>query len=603
MQRTLAVLGLLFVMGTCEPISAIASEHDGPPPASPEYSAGVKDQHLADLLQRHWAQQLFTYPQFATRLGEHRFDGELEDNSPQGIEAQRASTRAFLAEAQQIGPLTGEDETTRALFIMMLENEVAREVCRFEDWTLSPRDNPVTSFNYLATLHRVKDFEDAERLVRRFEKAPGFIDNVTARLKTGIKAGLFANAESTRRVLKMVDDLLAAPLEQWPMYKPATVRHKDWTPAQQAGFRKGLRDALQKGVKPALERYRALINKRILPKARSDQEPGLSALPLADACYRARIRAFTTLSQKADEIHRIGLSEIRRINDDMKQLGAKLFVTRSLPQILKRLRTDPSLKFSSAAQIEATAEAALRKAKSRMSDAFNILPKAECIVSRIPDYEAPFTTIAYYRQPDPTGARPGQFFINVYAPKTRPKYEMEALAFHEAIPGHHLQIAIAQERAALPSFRRHMGMTAFVEGWALYTEQLADEMGMYSGDLDRMGMLSYEAWRAARLVVDTGLHAMGWSRTQAQRFMLEHTALAPNNIDNEVDRYISWPGQALAYKTGQMEIWRLRRAAQKALGQKFDLKGFHDAVLSQGAVSLPILNQQVQNWVKSQSSN
>ncbi|MEO1337543.1 MAG: DUF885 domain-containing protein, partial [Myxococcota bacterium] len=410
--------------------------------------------------------------------------------------------------------------------------------------------------------------------------------------------GFFANAESTRRVLKMVDDLLAQPVEQWPMYKPGKVEHSGWTPAQQAGFRKALRDALDKSVKPSLERYRHFIKNRILPNARSDEQPGLASLPFASACYQARVRAFTTLPKNADEVHGVGLAEIERINGEMKTLGFKLFRTRKLPTILKRLRTDPALYFKSADDIQSKAKAALDKAKAKMIDVFNILPKAECVVSKIPDYEAPFTTIAYYRQPGPTGARPGQFFINVYEPQTRPKYEMEALAFHEAIPGHHLQIAIAQERAALPAFRRHMGMTAFVEGWALYTEQLADEMGMYSGDIDRMGMLSYEAWRAARLVVDTGLHAMGWSRDRAKRFMLEHTALTPNNIDNEVDRYISWPGQALAYKTGQMEIWRLRRAAEASLGDRFSIKGFHDAVLSQGAVSLPVLRQQVDAWVK-----
>ena len=283
----------------------------------------------------------------------------------------------------------------------------------------------------------------------------------------------------------------------------------------------------------------------------------------------------------------------------MKALGQKLFGTSKLAEVLQRLRTDRKLYFDSAEAIEKKAQAALQKARRRMTEAFGILPRADCIVSRIPDYEAPFTTIAYYRQPDPTGARPGQFFINVHAPTTRAAYEMEALAFHEAIPGHHLQIAIAQERSALPAFRRHQGMTVFVEGWALYTEQLADEMGMYSGDLDRMGMLSFEAWRASRLVVDTGLHALGWSRDRAKRFMLEHTALTPNNIDNEVDRYIVWPGQAVAYKTGQLEIWRLRRAAEQTLGERFDIKGFHDAVLGRGAVSLPVLQRQVTEWVRS----
>ncbi|MCA9571885.1 MAG: DUF885 domain-containing protein, partial [Myxococcales bacterium] len=208
------------------------------------------------------------------------------------------------------------------------------------------------------------------------------------------------------------------------------------------------------------------------------------------------------------------------------------------------------------------------------------------------------TTIAYYRPPVP-GEQPGAYYINVYAPETRPRHEAEVLAFHESIPGHHLQIALAQETGDIPMFRRHLGATAFVEGWALYTEQLADEMGLYSADIDRFGMYSFELWRASRLVVDSGLHAKGWTRQQAIDFMLENTPLAENNIVNEVDRYITTPGQALAYKTGQLEIWRLRRDAEARLGDRFDIKAFHDVVLGAGAVSLPVLRQRVEAWVAS----
>ena len=591
---------------TSSPTSETAShaaEHDdhAPAPAPANHAAGVADPKLVDLLQRHWEDTLARSPRLATHLGDHRFDGELGDNSVEGVAAGRAARRRFLAEAKALGPLTGDDETTRTLFIERLENDIAAEVCRFDEWTLSPRGNPVTSFNYLAELHRVNSYEDAERLVRRYEKAGAYIDNEVAALGRGVKDGLYANAESSGRVLKMVKDLLAKPVTEWPMYAPAVAEHPEWNDDQKGGFQRGLNEALTNGVKPALERYRDFIATKVLPHARSDEQPGLAPLPFAAACYGARLRNFTTLPKTAEEIHKTGLTEIKRINSEMQKLGRKLFRTSRLSRILKKLRTDRSLYFASAQDVEAKAAAALAKAQARMGDYFGILPKADCIVSRIPDYEAPYTTIAYYRQPDPTGSRPGQFFINVYKPQTRPTYEMEALAFHEAIPGHHLQIAIAQERSELPAFRRHFGMTAFVEGWALYTEQLADEMGMYSGDLDRMGMLSYEAWRASRLVVDTGLHAMGWSRDRAKRFMLEHTALAPNNIDNEVDRYIVWPGQAVAYKTGQMEIWRLRRDAEQRLGDKFEIKGFHDAVLGQGAVSLPVLQKQVEAWVRRQA--
>jgi uncharacterized protein (DUF885 family) len=212
-------------------------------------------------------------------------------------------------------------------------------------------------------------------------------------------------------------------------------------------------------------------------------------------------------------------------------------------------------------------------------------------------HEAPYSTIAYYRQPAKDGSRPGEYMINTYLPETRPRYEAEALAFHEAVPGHHLQIAIAQELKGIPEFRKHEGVTSYVEGWALYTERLADEMGLYSSDIDRIGMLSYDAWRACRLVVDTGLHAKGWSRQQAIDYMFENSVLAKNNIENEVDRYITWPGQALAYKVGQLEILKLREEAKQKLGDKFDIRAFHDVVLRNGAVALPVLRQQVEAYI------
>jgi uncharacterized protein (DUF885 family) len=217
-------------------------------------------------------------------------------------------------------------------------------------------------------------------------------------------------------------------------------------------------------------------------------------------------------------------------------------------------------------------------------------------------HEAPYSTIAYYRQPAADGSRPGTYMINTYNPETRPRNEAEALAFHESIPGHHLQIAIAQELTGVPEFRKHQGVTSYVEGWALYTERLADEMGLYSSDVDRIGMLSYDAWRACRLVVDTGMHALGWSRKQAIDYMLENSVLAENNIVNEVDRYLTWPGQALAYKLGQLEILKLRDEARAKLGDRFDIRAFHDVVLRDGAVALPVLRANVEAWVAAQAA-
>jgi uncharacterized protein (DUF885 family) len=270
--------------------------------------------------------------------------------------------------------------------------------------------------------------------------------------------------------------------------------------------------------------------------------------------------------------------------------------TRELPETLDRLRHDAALYFSTRDEVQAKAETALARARAAIPDWFGILPAAPCVVVRMEAHEEKHSTLAYYRQPAADGSRPGQYFINTYQPETRARYEAEALAYHEAIPGHHLQLAIGQERTDLPAFRRHLGPTAYVEGWGLYTERLSDEIGLYSGDLDRFGILSFDAWRASRLVVDTGMHAFGWTRTQALEFMSQHTALAANNIANEVDRYIVWPAQALGYKIGQLELLRLRAVAEERRGAGFRIRDFHDVVLGTGALPLPTLRVLVEAY-------
>jgi uncharacterized protein (DUF885 family) len=287
----------------------------------------------------------------------------------------------------------------------------------------------------------------------------------------------------------------------------------------------------------------------------------------------------------------------------MEALGAKVLGTSDLKEIHQRLRSDPKLHFQTGDEVKAKAAEALARAKAAIPKWFGILPKADCEVVPMGEHEQKNSTIAYYRQPATDGSRPGRYYINTYAPETRPRYEAEALAWHEAIPGHHLQLAIAQELKGLPEFRKHTGVTAFVEGWGLYTERLGDEMGLYSSDLDRIGILSFDGWRACRLVVDTGMHAKGWSRQQAIDYMIDNTALAQNNIVNEVDRYIAWPGQALAYKLGQLEILRLREEAKKKLGARFDIRKFHDAVLENGAVALEPLRHSVEAYEQRAAAN
>ncbi|TMQ52576.1 MAG: DUF885 domain-containing protein, partial [Candidatus Eisenbacteria bacterium] len=398
------------------------------------------------------------------------------------------------------------------------------------------------------------------------------------------------------KVAQQLEALLAQPVSKWALMGPAQAEHERWTAAQREQFRTDLAAALDGALKPGLARYRDAIRKEILPSARSPEKAGLVNLPDGVECYRKRIRDQTSLDLSPEELHTIGLEQVRTIREELSALGQKVMGTSQVERIQHRLRDDPAMQFKTADEVEAAARDALARAKAAIPKWFGVLPKADCEVKIMGMHEAPQSTIAYYRNPTKDGSRPGYYMLNTYKPETRPRYEAQALAFHESIPGHHLQIAIAMELKDLPEFRKYEGVTAFVEGWALYTERLADEMGLYSSDLDRFGMLSYDAWRACRLVVDTGLHAMGWTRQQAIDYMMQNTVLAENNVVNEVDRYITWPGQALAYKCGQIEILKLREEGRLRLGARFDIKEFHDVVLRNGALPLPILRQEVETY-------
>jgi uncharacterized protein (DUF885 family) len=339
-----------------------------------------------------------------------------------------------------------------------------------------------------------------------------------------------------------------------------------------------------------------------LPRARGDAAVGIRNVPGGAACYAALARVRTSLTIDPVSVHQIGLNELARIRGEMQQLGPAAVGTSDFAQIQRRLRglsKDATMFFTTREEIEATAREALGRAMTAMPRFLGRLPRTGCGVLRIEPHEEKDAPIAYYRPPAIDGSRGGTYYVNTYDAESRPRFESESLAFHEGVPGHHVQIALAQEMSGVPEFRKHLGVTAFVEGWGLYAERLADELGLYSSPLARMGRLSFEAWRAGRLVVDTGIHALGWSRADAVRFLTENTAIAANNIENEVDRYIGWPGQALAYKLGELEIRRLRADAQRRMGGAFDLRRFHDIVLGSGAVSLPVLGGEVDRWVRS----
>jgi uncharacterized protein (DUF885 family) len=543
-------------------------------------AAGVRDPALVSLLEEHWEDRMRRLPVWASRLGDRRLDGRLPGTGLADHETDRASVALFLARARKVDPetLDADDRLTHALLVDQLETGGVVAACRLEEWSLSPRHNPVTTLGWLPEVRPVETPEDAASLFARYRAFPALVAGDLECLRKGASEGRFANAESTRRTAELARAETAKASAEW-----AAV-----TQVPEA-FRAEAGEIVDAVLRPALAEYADVLASEILPHARDGDRVGLSSLPGGEDAYAALIRQFTTLPLTAAEIHETGLAELESIHEEFTRLGERTFRSVSVEATFERLRTDPDLFFATSEEVEAKAKSALDAARDAMPDWFGRLPRADCVVKRVPDHEAPYTTVAYYRPGTPDGAQPGEYRINTYAPETRPRHEAEVLAFHEAIPGHHLQISIAQELSGLPAFRRHGGWTAYVEGWALYIERRADEMGLYTGDLDRLGMLSFDAWRASRLVVDTGIHTMGWSREKAIAFMESWTPLARNNIDNEVDRYVSWPGQALSYKIGQIEMWRLRREAEAAAGDAFDVKRFHDAVLTAGALPLRVL--------------
>src|SRR6266850_224945 len=496
-----------------------------PPRTGAAASAASLD--LAALCDEYWQGFLQVYPTFATSLGDKRYDDRLDDITPAGIakETRRLESALARVRAIDIGSLSAGERLTRTALITEVEDQLAWISCKFWEWSVDPRTGPQVEFMNLPDYTTIDSPEDAASFVKRCRAMGQYLDDGVANLRSGLAKGKAAPRDAVVATIDQLDRLSASPAESMAVWKPVTVERKGWSPAERERFAKDLRAAIQTALVPALLRYREFLKTSVLPVARPPEKAGLAALPDGPDCYRKMIRVHTSLDMTPDEIHRLGLEQVSIVRRDLAQLGQKVLGTSDIAEIQRRLRGSPEMFFKTSAEVEAKARETLARAQAAVPRWFGIQPKARCEVKVIGMHEAPYTTIAYYRGPSADGKRPGYYMVNAYLPETRPRYEAEALAFHESVPGHHLQIAVAQELTGIPEFRKHQGVTAFVEGWALYTERLADEMGLYSSDTDRLGMLSYDAWRACRLVVDTGMHALGWTRQQAIDYMTANTLL------------------------------------------------------------------------------
>ncbi len=456
---------------------------------------------------------------------------------------------------------------------------VSPQAIAFQAIPTAPLDSPAAVADYL----------------ERLRQLPDFFDRILDRYRQSAASGRFSTSVGVAQAVEQLEGHLNRPLAHDRLLAPLLS-----SGAARPSDREAARDLLSDAVRPAMARLMAGLRDELLPTARPESEVGIGFIPGGQEAYRRAVRRHTTTELSPEQIHQVGLDVLAELEEEWGEVGGRVFGGSDPAEVRRRLREDPALRFSGSQQIVDVVRSALIRAEAARDGYFPTMEIADCVVEEIDPVESGNAAMAYYRGPSEAG-RPGAHCVLTTAPETRFVYEYEALAFHESVPGHHLQIASAQRLTQLPKYRRYLDaqLCAYVEGWGLYSERLADEMGLYTSDLQRLGMLSFDALRACRLVVDTGMHQLGWSRHQAVEFMWQNTATTMSNVNNEVNRYIAWPGQALAYMIGRQEIVRLRRDSERALKDRFDRRGFHGAVLGQGAVPLAVLRQVVDRWQQS----
>ncbi len=528
---------------------------------------------------------------FAIQRGELRHGDRMEDLSEPGIADRVAALRSFAAEAAALEDGASLDDQVTLAVVQSTADGLA-------SW-LGPREELYLP-NHTIGLHTIlwtglprqpyRTAEHGDNAVARYTAIGPMLDQLTDRAHTSAARGWTPHAYTVARTIEHLDAYLATPVADDRLAAAQAPTEHDQATASE--WRGRLRAALAESVRPAMSRYRDALRDVVAPAARPDAEPGLCWMEGGPELYEARIRSQTTLAATAEQIHSKGLDLVAGLDDEYRELGGKVLGTSDLAEVYTQLRESPELRYTDGAELVKDAEVVVARAAAAMSAAFHRSPQAGCIVT-----QTDVGAAAFYRTPAKDGSQPGTFFINTADPGSWGRFEIEALSFHEAIPGHHFERALAQEREGLPEVRASAPISAYSEGWALYTERLADEMGLYSSDLTRMGMLATDSLRATRLVVDTGMHAMGWSRRRAIDYMVDNSPITPGHAADEVDRYLGMPGQALSYMMGRLEIVRLRREAEARLGERFDLKSFHDEVLRFGTMPLPMLAKVMAAWV------
>ncbi|MCB9557849.1 MAG: DUF885 domain-containing protein [Deltaproteobacteria bacterium] len=598
MGRSLFLAVLVLGVSGCKTTSVDGAS--GPRSALRRSSPQTEDA-LAKIAARWWSMLLERSPQYATYLGIRQHDQELPDESAHGRKLFFARVRelrravAALPELQ----LSEASSISREVLLWSMDKRLALRVCRRPLWSVDQLDGPQVWLAELPRWHRIRSTADVDTLVARYNKVPAFLQTRRDNLKRGADIGWVAPRIAVMRVVGQLDRLLQAEAANSPFVRLAKFPAA-WTAQQQQVQRQRLIDAVKTQVLPAFAKHKEFLGRFYLTQARD--VVGVRSKPDGRACYHAQIRVVTGTDWAPEKLHKIGLDELDRLRQQMMEIARLEGATGDLKQFFATLRARKDMYVAEPDALVAAAQRALDRAQSALKRTFGRLPKTAITVKAMDAYRAQDAPAAYYFEAPEDGSRPAIYYLNTNKLDARPLYNLEALTFHEAVPGHHLQIALAREQPAIPQFRRHEAQTAFVEGWALYAEVLSDELKLYSSNLSRFGYLNYQGWRAARLVVDTGLHTLGWTRKQAIDFMLENTALSEEEAINEVDRYIIWPGQALAYLVGRLRFQALRKKAQDALGPRFSLSAFHDEVLRHGAVPMDLAERLIDNWIAAQAS-
>ena len=557
------------------------------------------ESRLRQLFDQEWDFRMQNDPVTATWYGDHRFNDRLPAHSEQDYHRSAQQARAFLAQLQEIdyAELPGSEQLNYDIFKWVLDNQIAGHDFRLHLMPVTRLFGPHTTLPDLIEVTPFASELDYEHYLSRLRAVPAYIHSQIELMRAGMQAGMVPAVDALRGLPGSLRTHIKADPAASVFARPFDRFPQTFSSARTGLLRKTGLDLIEAEVIPAFREFLKFIEGEYLPAAR--KECGASALPNGEVFYRHCVRRYTSLDLSPEEVHNTGLEEVRRIREEMLSIIREVDFSGSFADFLQFLRTEKRFYAGTPEALLKEAAWIVKRMDGELPRLFKTLPRTPYGLRRTPEHIAPSSYSAYYFPPAGDLSQAGYFYVNTYDLQSRPLYEYEALSFHEAVPGHHLQLALQMELSEVPNFRRFGDMTAFIEGWALYAERLGLGVGFYRDPYSNFGRLTFEMWRACRLVVDTGLHSFHWSRQRAIEYMAENTALSRLNIENEVDRYISWPGQALAYKIGELKIRALRKQAEERLGEAFDLREFHDVLLQQGGIPLSVLETTIENWLNS----